>query len=160
MGTGSESRARYKRRRRNLFKKQLGMCFYCGEKMLLAADGNDPRRCTMEHLYPRGHPLRGANIGPATVAACFSCNHKRSKIKFNAGKSRFQCVDVTNNAKDKLENKNDPMVPNRDGSERRKRASIVLPKRPHSILDGVRLFRELTFGIWNLCRLPPQKWGK
>lgn len=36
---------------------------------------HQPNLCTLEHLYGRGHPLRGTP--GATVAACFKCNREK-----------------------------------------------------------------------------------
>lgn len=83
-------------RRARLFKKQRGLCYYCGVRMVqvdrrgqqMKAGTRDPRECTLEHLIDRNDPFRG-RIKGKLVAACHKCNHTRGaerQRQFDAGR--------------------------------------------------------------------------
>lgn len=91
---GLKTREKLRRRRTFLYWKQNGKCHYCEEIMWLG--GYDevlekpvPSQCTLEHLYPRGHPLRG-KTSEATVAACWKCNNERGR----QGLAAYMCEEV------------------------------------------------------------------
>jgi len=82
-GTSSKRRARRLR-----FVEQDGLCWWCAKPMIWVdvvpmptkETKPDPATCTLEHLYPKGHPRRGAMNGGFErrwVAACFKCNQSR-----------------------------------------------------------------------------------
>lgn len=84
-------RTRIAKHRLNAFKRQQGLCHYCGLPMWLdrpeevsAAIGARPRtvsglRCTAEHLVARQDG--GANTESNIVAACLTCNGRRHRVK-------------------------------------------------------------------------------
>ena len=83
---GNKHRERIKRVRAMLFKKQGGLCHWCGVEMRI--EGYEPKRgppdpllCTLDHLYDRYHPLRHCKHYRGErryVAACWACNNRRS----------------------------------------------------------------------------------
>ena len=73
-----------RKRRRALFKKQGGRCYWCGENMVWVERPAPPastmdRLCTLDHLFPKRNGQRkAANPGEKRlVAACYACNHDR-----------------------------------------------------------------------------------
>ena len=72
---------RLKLLRRAAFKRQGGLCHWCGQAMLWKDNDNaaevwdHPRCCTADHVLQRSHGgvTENANI----VAACRECNNKR-----------------------------------------------------------------------------------
>jgi len=78
---------RLKNHRRNAAVAQRYLCYYCGLEMLeadpvrfMARHGLSPRqaeqrRCTAEHLRPRGEG--GTDASHNIVAACWLCNQAR-----------------------------------------------------------------------------------
>lgn len=82
MSKRPKAKSRRRRAQRTaLFHEQNGRCFYCHDLMILEdgvpGEHNNPRLCTLEHLYPKGHPLRRSNT--AHAAACHECNAKRGR---------------------------------------------------------------------------------
>jgi 5-methylcytosine-specific restriction endonuclease McrA len=71
------------------FKRQHGLCFYCGLPMWLSGQqGPAALRCTAEHLIPRSE---GGGDGPSNiVAACWQCNSTRHKRKQPPEPQRYQ----------------------------------------------------------------------
>lgn len=78
---------RIKSLRRQAFKRQGGLCCYCGARMWLSSPDELPcplpssaaarLKCTAEHLVPRSEG--GTNTPANIVAACAHCNHTRHK---------------------------------------------------------------------------------
>lgn len=71
-------RKRFEKRKR-LFAKQRGLCYYCAKPMLLARGPADarlsPNHITFDHIVPKS---QGGNLNDNNlVAACFSCNQAR-----------------------------------------------------------------------------------
>jgi len=69
-----------RKNRERLFAEQRGLCYYCGEPMLLAKIGQGqaqpPRLATLDHIIPRS--LGGTNAPTMNcVAACRQCNQER-----------------------------------------------------------------------------------
>ena len=90
----AKTREKIRRRRTFLYYLQDGKCYYCKEVMWNG--GYDTvlktpveNQCTLEHLYPRGHPLRG-KTKEATVAACWKCNNERGRV----GLAAYMCEEV------------------------------------------------------------------
>lgn len=83
-----------KRRRTDLFAEQGGKCHWCGEDMLMPAcypvgGTQDPRLCTLDHLFDRYDPRRWANTaGARYVAACLECNQNRGAARHAEMKQR------------------------------------------------------------------------
>jgi len=83
--SGSSRLLRLKRAR--LFARQGGLCYWCKQQMVLlnfAGQGKvkhrPPNMCTLDHLEPRWHPLRGKFPGHRRiVAACDKCNGERDR---------------------------------------------------------------------------------
>ena len=77
--------ARMRRRRLKLFKEQDGLCYYCGEPMVLCTNhkGGPPvclNMATIEHFDDKYSSLRGTFIGVArTALVCWKCNNNASK---------------------------------------------------------------------------------
>lgn len=77
----------YKRhKRRELFKRQHGMCWYCKGRMVLVERVNGgpkirqhPDEATIEHLYPRYSRERGKHSGKVNIVLAHNrCNSERS----------------------------------------------------------------------------------
>ena len=68
--------------RDNAYRRQAGLCWYCGLVMAPANDGR-PNRCTAEHLTARS----GGGLDPPdnVVAACWFCNSRRHRRKTPLG---------------------------------------------------------------------------
>lgn len=80
------------RRRKNAFKEQNGLCFWCKLPMVLLENFSDFRQkknpppanvCTLDHLYEYNDPMRKeGRLSNGTlyknVAACITCNNDRS----------------------------------------------------------------------------------
>ena len=63
----------------NLLKRQ-STCFWCGVKVVRHFGPNrPPNMATVDHLHPRGHPLRGQTNKCATVLACLKCNQDHNR---------------------------------------------------------------------------------
>jgi hypothetical protein len=82
----SESGEKIRRLRARLFHLQHGLCFWCGTPMrLLVIVGGKCKEhpndmCTIDHLEPRWHPMRGKFDGQLRkVAACYKCNNERDR---------------------------------------------------------------------------------
>lgn len=72
--------------RERLFAAQNGKCYYCNNRMILergpeqpTASNRNPRLCTLEHIYPKGHAMRQSEQGYGrgctdVVVACYECN--------------------------------------------------------------------------------------
>jgi hypothetical protein len=67
------------RQRARLLLQQDGLCCYCGIRMLLVkitpCMTPPDAACTIEHVYPKGHPLRGTPN--SRKLACYRCNQDR-----------------------------------------------------------------------------------
>lgn len=57
------------------YKKQKGLCYWCGDLMLTDVSKSHPRLMTADHLIPRS--LGGPDTRENIVAACRRCNCKR-----------------------------------------------------------------------------------
>lgn len=68
-----------RKKRRRLFHSQHGLCYYCGEPMLLAKVPEGMRQpstlATLDHLIPRSRG--GTFCNNNVVAACKRCNTER-----------------------------------------------------------------------------------
>jgi hypothetical protein len=63
-------------KRRTLFKRQNGICYYCKCEMTQEGNlGKNSKRVTLEHLQPRSKG--GSDRMENLVAACAGCNNKR-----------------------------------------------------------------------------------
>ena len=71
----------FRKNRNSLFNKQKGKCYWCKRDMRKTPrEHHDPLECTLDHLYPRGHPLRSEQRIDGMrkhVAACRRCNEAR-----------------------------------------------------------------------------------
>lgn len=67
--------------RRSLWKSNP-ICHWCGEKTQILMAGADDY-ATLDHLYPRGDPRRGANEWDVSkiVLACLKCNLARGNTR-------------------------------------------------------------------------------
>jgi hypothetical protein len=66
-----------KQLRRKAFRRQHGLCFWCGEPMIEGASPkSDPRACTADH-YPIPRHAGGQTRAGNIVAAHHSCNEGR-----------------------------------------------------------------------------------
>ena len=78
-------REKLRRRKRKLYRRQKGRCFWCGCQMRFPPSGHTERpeatMATIEHLDDRFSPLRGkfSNGVERTVLACLKCNQKRGR---------------------------------------------------------------------------------
>lgn len=88
----SSNGPRLRRQRERLFKRQKGLCVWCGKPMQLLLFPHrmkkppPPNACTIEHLESRWHPKRGT-VGWGSnrlVAACWKCNNDRDKAEVAA----------------------------------------------------------------------------
>jgi 5-methylcytosine-specific restriction endonuclease McrA len=70
-----------KARRNNLFRKQRGICFWCGIKCLPVTKGGEQfsDTFTVDHIVPRSRG--GADDTINTVGCCFACNGRRNEIQ-------------------------------------------------------------------------------
>lgn len=65
-------------RRYNLWKRDP-RCHWCEKETKYSASQRDPLLATLDHIYPRGHPLRNS-FKPGqerTILACRKCNAER-----------------------------------------------------------------------------------
>jgi 5-methylcytosine-specific restriction endonuclease McrA len=69
-----------KARRRHLYQKQKGKCFWCGGTCLdVRIGGSFSDIFTVDHIVPRSRG--GSNEWGNLVGACYSCNAKRNEIE-------------------------------------------------------------------------------
>lgn len=80
------ARTRRAKRRRQLFKRQKGKCFWCPTQMVLVEGEHLKHQpanlATIDHLHDRFHPLRGTDNHRGLqrwVLACHECNQRRGK---------------------------------------------------------------------------------
>ena len=60
------------------YEEQDGLCFLCGQLMILESLCREPRTATIDHLVPlcKGGTWRKDNL----VLACYKCNHSKGDI--------------------------------------------------------------------------------
>ena len=79
----------YRKHRRRAFKKQGGLCFWCGCEMLRfneTGSQQNQRLCTAEHLLPAS--TGGADSAYNIVAACTACNTARKDLPLEIWRAR------------------------------------------------------------------------
>lgn len=65
--------------RRELFRSQKGLCFYCGWEMrLVQSDAYSPDACTLDHLHPRA--LGGNDRISNLAVCCYRCNGLKDNL--------------------------------------------------------------------------------
>jgi hypothetical protein len=73
------------RRRTRLWVEQGGLCYFCEGLTRLPEDVpgfrdglSTPDMATLDHVYPRGSPMRALGKGrDRIVMACWACNNRR-----------------------------------------------------------------------------------
>jgi 5-methylcytosine-specific restriction endonuclease McrA len=63
-------------KRKKLYNKQNGKCFYCGKKCTLSDKKlNQKDFFTLDHVIPKAR--NGIDLMENLVGACFECNNKK-----------------------------------------------------------------------------------
>lgn len=74
-----------------LYDKQNGLCFYCGEQMIVVDTATlrrlPPKAITQDHLLPKSKG--GTRAAHNIVGACWQCNHRRGTDDWAEFKARF-----------------------------------------------------------------------
>lgn len=68
-------------RRKNLYQKFEGKCYWCKREVFLAPQRKNPppNLATIDHIYHKRSPHRREPEGGKVVLACFECNHRRGE---------------------------------------------------------------------------------
>jgi 5-methylcytosine-specific restriction endonuclease McrA len=61
-----------KRRRAELYRRQKGLCFYCGVKMHRYTSIESDNMATIDHITPKA--MGGTNRWSNIVCCCLKCN--------------------------------------------------------------------------------------
>ncbi len=79
--TVPDKKSKKERRLALMFRKQKGLCYYCGKAMVMTNPDlrNQPRSvATIEHLIDRYERPHGKHAVSDTVAACWKCNNQKN----------------------------------------------------------------------------------